>query len=285
MKNKKLALIWMYGKIILGSASFAAGFQFFLYPNDIVPGGITGVSMIINQLTGFPVGVLTIILNIPIFILAWRVLGRSFVVGSLAGMGLSSVLVDVFGLLPQIFTGEPLLGTIFGGALSGLGLGLVFSAGASTGGSDVIAKLLRRKLTHLNMGQLVLMVDFVVITAAAIVFRSLEPAMYAIISLFISSKMIDFVLYGFDYAKVAYIISDRHETLCDEISARLDRGVTLLYGKGAYTGTDKMVLMCAIKRNQIVELKKAVMKVDENAFIIITDSREVFGSGFSDIDD
>lgn len=285
MQSKISTKIWVYLKIVLGAAIFAGGFRFFLYPNDIVPGGITGISMIINSLTGLPVGMLTIVINIPIFIIAWRILGRRFVLGSMIGMALSSILVDIFGFFSPVFTGEPLLGCIFGGALSGFGLGLVFSAGASTGGADVIAKLLHRKLAHFNMGQLILAIDVVVITIAAVTFRSLEPAMYAGIALFISSKMIDFVLYGFDYAKVAYIISNRHETLSDEIAQRLGRGVTLLYGKGAYTGNDKMVIMCAIKRNQIVDLKKAVTRVDENAFIIITESREVFGSGFSDIED
>lgn len=268
-------------KIILGSIIYAAGFTMFLYPNDIVPGGVTGISMIVNYLTGFPVGILAIFLNIPIFILAWRVIGRQFLIGSLIGAIISSAAIDLINLVAVGVTNEPLLGAVYGGLICGLGLGFVFSASASTGGSDVVAKLVKRKYEYMNMGQLMLVIDFGVITAGALVLRSYDSAMYAVISVFISSKIIDGVLYGFNFSKVCFVVSVRAIEISQVITQRLERGVTLLYGKGAYSGEEKTVLMCAIKRQQIVELKKIVSGIDENAFIIISEAREVLGDGFT----
>ena len=268
-------------KILFGSVIYAAGFRLFLYPNEIVPGGLTGIGMIFNHLINVPVGVAVIILNVPIFAIAWRVIGRWFFIGSLAGAVLSSVAIDVIGLLSEGVTREPLLGSVYGGLVCGLGLGLVFLAGASTGGSDVLAKLLKRKYDYMNLGRVMLMVDFAVIALGALVLRSYDSAMYAVISVFISSKIIDGVLYGFEFSKVCYIVSNREPELSRAISERLGRGATLLYGRGAYTGREKMVLMCAIKRQQIVDLKKIVGEIDENAFIIISEAREVLGYGFT----
>ena len=163
----------------------------------------------------------------------------------------------------------------------GAGLGLVFSAGASTGGSDIIARLLAIKLPHLNLGQLLMLVDFFVVIISAAVFGSYESALYALIAIFLSSKVIDIILYGFNYAKVAYIISDNPAEMGQKITDKLGRGATVLYGRGAYSGKDKEIIMCAIKRQQIVDLKRTVQEVDEGAFLIISEAREVFGLGFS----
>ncbi len=267
-------------KIVIGANIYAGGFRLFLYPNDIVPGGVSGIAMIVNRLTGFPVGTLALLLNVPIFLIAWRVWGGRFLLGSLLGMAVSSLMIDVFAYLPPLVTGNPLLGALFGGAIVGFGLGLVFSAGASTGGSDIVAKLLRLRLPYLNMGRLVLATDVVVIFAFALIFRDFESLLYAIIASFMSSKLVDGVLYGFDYAKVAYIISDRWADLSQRITEELQRGVTLLAAQGAYTGREKQVILCAVKQQQIVALKRLVRAIDPQAFFILCEAREVLGFGF-----
>lgn len=282
--KKFIASAFNYGRMAVGSLIFAIGFQFLLVPNEINPGGVSGIAMVINHLTDIPAGVLIIIVNIPIFLVAWRALGRRFLISSVFSMLVYSVFVDAMSMVSVYVTGDKLLAAVYGGLLMGLGLGLVFSSGASTGGSDIIARLLALKLPHLNLGQLLLVVDFIIVAVSAVVFGSYESALYALIAIFLSSKVIDIILYGFNYAKVAYIISDNSAIMGQKIAEKLGRGATVLYGRGAYSGKDKEIIMCAIKRQQIVDLKHAVNELDENAFIIITEAREVFGLGFDLID-
>ncbi len=280
----RLTLLWTYLKILLGAALYAAGFQFFLYPNAIVSGGITGISMILNYLTQIPVGITAIVLNIPIFILGLIFIGGRFILRSLWGMLVSYVAIDLFALIPLDITQNPLLGAIFGGVLSGVGLGIVFSAGASTGGMDIVAKLVRRKLAYINMGQVMLGLDFAVILVFSLLFQRLEAGLYAIIAIYLSSKMVDVLLYGTKYAKAAYIVSEKSQEISQRITKELGRGATLLSGRGAFTGDEKSVIFCAIKNRQIVELKRLVKDCDEQAFMIILEAREVLGHGFELID-
>lgn len=274
-----------YLKILVGSALYAAGFQFFLYPNAIVTGGVTGVAMIINYFTRFPVGLMTLIINVPLFLYSWKKFGLSFILASLAGTVLSSVMVDLFAMVPFEVTREPLLGAIYGGIIKGFGLGVVYHTGATTGGVDIVAKFLRRKYQHINFSTFILGLDAAVIIAFAVLFRRFDSAMYAIIAMFIASKVIDLVLYGAVNSKVCYIITDRSGEIKDGIVNELHRGVTFLHGEGAWSGREKHVILCVIKQSQIVELKHLVRAVDDKAFVIVSDSREVFGNGFSYIGD
>lgn len=273
--------IAVYLKILIGSALYAAGFQFFLYPNAIATGGVTGIAMIINFFSGFPVGVMTLIINVPLFLFSWKKYGLSFILMSLAGTVLSSVMVDLFSLIPLEVTHEPLLGAIYGGIIKGLGLGIVYHTGATTGGVDIVAKFLRRRHQHINFSTFILGLDAAVITAFAVMFKRYDSAMYAIICMFIASKVIDLVLYGAVNSKVCYIITDKSEEIKDGILNDLHRGVTFLNGEGAWSGQAKHVILCVIKQNQIVELKQLVRAKDDNAFVIVSDSREVFGNGFA----
>ena len=277
--------IAVYLKILIGSALYAAGFQFFLYPNAIATGGVTGIAMIINFFSGFPVGIMTLIINVPLFLFSWKKYGLSFILASLAGTVLSSVMVDVFSLIPLEVTHEPLLGAIYGGIIKGLGLGIVYHTGATTGGVDIVAKFLRRKYQHINFSTFILGLDTAVIVAFAVLFRRYDSAMYAIICMFIASKVIDLVLYGAVNSKVCYIITDKSEEMKDGIVNALHRGVTFLHGEGAWSGQEKHVILCVIKQSQIVELKHLVGAVDDRAFVIVSDSREVFGNGFSYLGD
>ena len=287
MQQKRTVRQWIvvYLKILIGSALYAAGFQFFLYPNAIATGGVTGVAMIINFFSGFPVGVMTLIINVPLFLYSWKKFGLPFILASLAGTVLSSVLVDLFAAVPLEVTHEPLLGAIYGGIIKGLGLGIVYHTGATTGGIDIVAKFLRRKYQHINFSTFILGLDTAVIVAFAVLFRRYDSAMYAIICMFIASKVIDLVLYGAVNSKICYIITDKSDEIKDGIVNELHRGVTFLHGEGAWSGREKHVILCVIKQSQIVELKRLVNAVDDRAFVIVSDSREVFGNGFSYLGD
>lgn len=286
MKTTKASeYVIQYVLIILGSALFAAGFQFFLYPNSIIVGGVSGIAMIINYLTGLPVGVMNIVLNIPLFIIAWRHFGTKFIVSSLVGMLLSSVLVDLFALTNYCPTDDMLLACIIGGAVKGFGLGIIYYAGTTTGGTDIVAKFVRLRFPYINFGTLLMLTDAVIIIAFAVIFKEIEGAMYAVISMFVVSKVIDLVLYGIDNSNVCYIISEKSEQLVQDITDRLHRGVTILEGEGAYSHQNKQVLLCVVKRTQIADIRKIIKNIDENAFFIITDAKNVFGKGFGDISD
>ena len=286
IKNKKIkAIAFQYLLIVVGAALFAAGFQFFLYPNSIIVGGVSGIAMIINLLTKLPVGLLTIVLNIPLFIIAWRYFGTGFIVSSLVGMLLSSVFVYLFALLSISPTNDMLLACIIGGAVKGLGLGIVYYAGATTGGTDIIAKFIRLRFPYLNFGTVVLITDCFIIVAFAAIFNKVESAMYAVITMFVVSKVVDLVLYGIDNSSVCYIISEKSDQLVTDITDRLHRGVTILEGEGAYSHKNKQVLLCVVKRTQIADIRKMIKSIDENAFFIITDAKNVFGKGFGDIAD
>lgn len=284
-KTKTSDLIIKYLVIVLGTALYAVGFQFFLYPNAIVVGGVSGIAMIINMLTGLPVGVLTIIMNIPLFILAWKYFGSDFIIGSLVGMLLSSVFVDLLAMTNYAPTNDMLLACFIGGAIKGVGLGIVYYVGATTGGIDIVAKFARRKFPYINFGTLVLVMDCVIIIVFAAVFKKVESAMYAVIAMFITSKAIDLMLYGIDNSNVCYIISNKSEQVVQAITDQLHRGVTILDGQGAYSKENKQVLLCVVKRPQISEIRKMIRSIDENAFFIVTDAKNVYGRGFGDIAD
>ncbi|MBO4831892.1 MAG: YitT family protein [Oscillospiraceae bacterium] len=284
-KSNFLHLAFKYLIIVVGSAVYATGFSFFLYPNSIVTGGVTGIAMIINYLTSLPVGVLTIIMNVPLFIMALRKLGLRFCIGSLVGMILASVFVDIFTSLRINATSNMLLASLYGGLIEGAGLGLVYRVGASTGGSDIASKLLRAKYPYINLGTIILLVDMVVVIAFAVIFKRFDSVMYSIIAMFVSTRVVDFVLYGVSTSKLCFIITDSSDEVKKAITTTLNRGATLLHGEGAYSGASKEVILCAVKKQQVVELRRLVRSIDENAFIIYTTAQEVFGEGFQDIMD
>ncbi len=267
--------------ISAGSAVFALGFDLFLSPNEINAGGLTGLAMVFVALTGFgSVGTLVIACNIPLFLAGWRRLGRKFFLGSLLGMLVSNVAIDVFELFLPVPTVEPLLACLYGGALSGIGLGLVFARGASTGGTDIAARLVKQRLQGLSMGRVMLMFDLVIVLLTGLAFRDLNKALYSAVALYVSSIVLDSVVYGFDYSKVALIISDRYEEIARAIDEKLGRGATLLQGQGAYTGKKKQVILVAFKQRQLAELKEAVSEIDRDAFVIVQDAHQVQGEGF-----
>ena len=268
-------------KIVVGCMLFGLGFNLFLEPNGLNAGGISGLSMVFVQLTGFgTIGTLTMLLNLPLFALGGIKIGKKFLIGSLLGMMLSSIAIDVLAVFPAPQT-EPLVGGLYGGVLCGLGLGVVFVQGASTGGSDIVVRLLKLKWRHVPIGSISMGFDLIVALLTGIVFRDISRTLYSGVAIFICGKVIDAVVYRFDYSKVALIISNHHEEIADAVNDKLDRGVTYLYGEGYYSGAEKKVVLTAVKKAQIAELKQLVVDIDPDAFIIVQEAHQVLGDGFS----
>ena len=280
MSNFQKSFGWII-VTILGSALFAFGFSCFLMPNDISTGGISGLALVVVEVLGVgSVGSLSILINLPLFLLGGVKIGRRFFFGSLTGMLFSSVLIDAFALIPMPVT-EPLIGALYGGVLCGLGLGGVFAAGASTGGSDIVVRLLKLRYRDVPIGQISMCFDAMVVVITGIVFRDLNKALYTGVAVFLSGKVMDAVVYRFDYSKVALIITKEHQKIAEAINARLDRGATFLHGEGSYTHQEMMVVLTAVKRQQITELKELVMEIDPAAFVIVQEAHQVLGDGFS----
>lgn len=267
--------------IILGSGIYALSFDMLLRPYDIAPAGVSGLALIFHTLTGLlSIGTLVIIMNIPLFLLSLKHLGKRFVIYSLIGTLALSGFIDLFAAINPFET-EPFLAAIFGGVCNGAGIGLVFVRGATTGGVDIAVRLIKMKLPYLSIGRIVLVMDILVVSLAGVVFHSINSSLYAIIVIYVSTVVMDGVIYGFDTDKVVYIISNSCDEITRRIEAELDRGVTHLYGRGAYSGEEKSIILCAIKPFQIAMLKDLVQSVDKNAFVIMTEAHEVLGSGFS----
>lgn len=271
-----------YAIIALGSVIYALAFDWFVAPNQIAMGGVTGLAQIVNALVPvLPVGVLSILVNVPLFLAGWRLLGGRLLVSSLYAMAVSSLAIDVIAWMHTFPPMDPILATLYGGAGMGVGLGLVFSQGATTGGTDIIGKLLKLKFPWLPIGKLVMIPDMVVVILAAVVFGTVNAALYGLIQMYLLSKVMDMILYGWDTSRVAYIITDRWE---ETVRGLLDmnRGVTLLQGKGAYTGAEKQVLLVAFRQREIVPIKRMLREIDPKAFFIVCDAHEILGEGFGD---
>ncbi len=279
--SKPLKMAFSVLKIVLGCALFALGFNLFLVPNGMNAGGLTGLSMVLVHLLNFgSIGLFTAVLNLPLFILGGFKIGRKFVVASFLGMAASSLFIDAFAAVPVPQT-EPLIAALYGGVLCGGGLGFVFAEGASTGGSDIIVRLLKMRWRHVPIGIINICFDLVVAVLTGIVFQDVTLTLYSGVTIFISGKVIDVVVYSFDYSKVALIISKQHEEIARMITAKLDRGVTYLDGQGYYSGAATKVVLTAVKKQQLAELKQQVVEIDPNAFIIVQEAHQVLGDGFS----
>ena len=285
-KNARL-LVRNILMIIAGSAIFSLGFDLFLEPAGINCGGVSGIAMLIVYAVRprfLTVGSLSALINLPLFFFGYRKIGKAFFFGSLLGMVVTSVCFDRFAAILPVPQTEPLLAAIFGGVMAGAGLGLVFIAGASTGGVDIVARLLKLKFRNFPIGKLLLCMDLCTAVATGIVYKQFNNTLYSVVTLVLSSIMLDKVVYGMDYSKVALIISDRYEEIARAIDSQLDRGVTLLQGQGFYLRSDKYVLLSAVKRKQLAQLKDLVISIDPSAFIILQDAHQVLGDGFKRYD-
>ena len=271
---------WIFATIF-GSAVFALGFSLFLQPNDMNAGGISGLAQVFVELTGFgSVGSLSIVINLPLFFLGGLKIGRKFFFGSLLGMFLSSVLIDAVTVIPMPQV-DPLIGVLYGGVLCGFGLGVVFVCGTSTGGSDILVRLLKLKYRNVPIGQISMCFDAIVVALTGLVFQDITKALYTGVTVFVTSKVIDAVMYRFDYSKVALIISSEYQAIAEAIGTRLDRGATYLHAEGSYSHAPTKVVLAAVKKQQLAELKELVMQIDPKAFVIVQEAHQVLGDGFS----
>jgi uncharacterized membrane-anchored protein YitT (DUF2179 family) len=284
-----------YFLIIIGCILSALAIDIFLVPYKIAPGGVTGLATVIYYITNsrYQVGTIMLILNIPLFLGGMKFIGRKFAIKTLFSTVLLSMLIDVIEPLTnqfaQHFLGELkdaatssnlLLYCMIGGAVLGAGLGLVFKAGATTGGTDLGAQIVNHFIPHVSIGKILMVIDGIVVVFAAVAFQSFLLGLYAIVTIFITSKIIDTILEGVNFAKAVFVISNHSEAIAQKVLKELDRGVTGLKGTGMYTGTDKQVLLCVLDRTQIPKIKLLVKSVDPAAFVVVTDVREVLGEGF-----
>ena len=275
------SLLRRYGLITLFSVVFALGFDWLYVPNNIGLGGMTALGQIVNFLVpSIPIGTVVLVANIPLFLLGWKFLGGSVLISSLYAMAATSILVDVFASLFTFSPIDPILAAVFGGAITGFAIGVIFAQGATTGGTDLIARLLKLPFGWLPMGKLLMAVDLVMLGGVSLAFQSLYSALYGLIALYISCVVMDWVLYGMDTSKVAYIVTSCSQEVSQSISDQLDRGVTILHGEGAWSGEARPVLMCAFKQRQIITLKQIVQRCDPDAFMIVCNAHEVLGLGF-----
>ena len=266
--------------VISGSAIFSVSVNMFSAPNNIVQGGLTGMCTVANYLFSLPIGTVMLVLNIPLFALALRRLRLRFVVKTVVGTFIFTTLIDLGAYVIPPYKGDMLLGCIFCGVLSGAGLALVFLTGATTGGTDIIAMLIRKKKTNISMGNIMLVADLAVILLSFVVYREIESIMYAVIVIFISAKAIDFVLYGREHTKLIFIITAKKDDVLSAILLEIGRGASVLPVTGGYTGKDKNLILCAAKKIQIREILRLTKAKDPQAFTVVCDAGQVIGEGF-----
>ena len=282
--TKWLTILKNYTLLTVGAFIYAFGIAVFLDPNHLAPGGVSGISIILNSFIPIGTGIWIFVINIPLMILGLIVFKFSFLMGTLYATAFSSAIIEVIArvfphLIPDMHD-HLVIAAVAGGALVALGIGLVFRGGGSTGGFDIVVKLLRRKFRHMKTGVLYLALDMTVITLSAIAFHDILVALYAVVTVFTNSTVLDMVLYGKDNAKMVYIIPDAPEAISDRLMKEVETGVTLLHGEGAYTKKDKKVLMCVLHDQQYPMLRDIVKQEDKHAFLIVTKATEIFGEGY-----
>ena len=288
MKKSELAVSVL--KTIIGTAVFALGLNLFLLPNELNTGGVSGLAMIVEEVlnwTGIPffknfvtVGILSAVMNLPLFAIGGLKIGKKFFFGSLLGTGCLSVFIDLFSVIPAPET-ESLVGALYGGVFCGLGGGLVFSSGFSTGGSDIVVRLLKKKWPFVPLGIFTTAFDLVLAVVTGIVFKNMTHTLYCGVAVFITGRVVDAVVYKFDYSKVALIVTKHHEEVAYRLGKELHRGSTFLHGQGSYSHKDTTVVLTAVKKHQLAEMKDIVAQIDPDAFIIVQEAHQVLGDGFA----
>ncbi|MBQ7454830.1 MAG: YitT family protein [Clostridia bacterium] len=277
-RYKGYPLVRDYLMMLIGSVIAGSSYAHFFVPNNIAPGGITGVATVINYLTGWlPVGTLSFILNIPLFLVGYKTGGKRFVFRSFVAMMLLSLFIDV--LPGEPVTRNSMLASIFGGILLGIGLGMILRAGATTGGTDLAAQMVHNRFSFISVGTFLFAIDCMVILLAGVVF-DVQAALFALIALYISTKVIDTVIKGWNTEQQMMIISDHAQEIAQRIIQDMDRGATFLDARGAYTGEKRGMIYCVVTRSEIMQIKTIVAACDEHAFVTVSDAHEVMGEGF-----
>ena len=268
---------------LVGCGLLAVGIQVFIAPNNIAPGGVSGIAVIVHHLLGAPIGAVSFLINLPLVALGLRFLGRSFTLKTFKSLIILSVLLDFGAVRLPAYRGDPILASLFGGVAMGAGLALVFLRGSTTGGTDIASRLLQLSFPHLSMGRMMFLLDGVVLAASAVAFWNIETLLYGMVAIFCSQQVLDGILYGRDAGRMAIIISRRPAAITHRILAELDRGVTYLEGRGAYSGEKKEVVLCAVSNQQFPRLQELIHQEDPEAFVINAEAGQIMGCGFRPI--
>lgn len=265
---------------VLGTALSATGINFFLSANEISPGGIAGISTALNFMWGIPSGLILFTLNVPILIIGYKKLGAFFILKTAFASTLFSVFLDISQELLPVIIMDKILASVFGGITLGLGMSLVILRGATTGGVDIIAKLINIRFSHMSIGRIILLFDGIVIVFAALAYKNIQSALYSVIAMYASTKIIDIMIYGSDKGKIVYAVTKEYKNVSKAINDRLERGATLLKASGSYTGEERTVLMCTVRRHETAMICSIIREFDKNAFVVICDAGEILGEGF-----
>lgn len=259
---------------------YSVAVNVFLTPNEISPGGFTGIATVINYLTNIPTGTLLLLFNIPILFLGYIKMGKFFIFKTSFVTVLFSVFLDLTSKILPPFKTDGILASVFGGILMGSALSLVMLRGATTGGIDIIAKLINGKHRHLSVGKIILVADVFVVTVNALVYKNIETALYSVVAIYASTRIIDLLLYGADKGKIIYIVTNKADLICREINYKVGRGVTKLSVKGGYTGESRVMLMCIVRVHEAAAVHFVIKEYDPDAFIVVSDAGEIIGEGF-----
>lgn len=282
LKIKNLCLDLIYD--VAGSVLYAVGIVCFVNSANLAPGGMSGVAILFNYLWQFPIGLTSIVLNLPLLVLSWMFLGRSLTLKTIKSLIISSVMVDaVVAPFVPVYAGDRMIGAVFGGIIMGAGLAIIFLRGSTTGGTDIISFLVRKWKPHMSIGRLMMMVDCVIIAISIVVFGNMESGLFGLVSLFCCTKVIDSIIYGFDRGSMVTVVSDKNREIAAQIMQELDRGVTLLKGQGAYTNKDREVLICAVRKQQFARVRAIIYEKDPQAFVIVSEVSEILGEGFKTV--
>lgn len=264
----------------VGGFLYAAAVNVFLAPNDILLGGFTGLATVLHHLFGTPIGTVVFLLNVPLFLLAYRKFGFAFIIKTVVATFFSSFLMDATAPFLPVYSGDRLLSALFGGILSGAGLGLVFLRGATTGGTDIISKFLQRRHPQMSMGRVILLLDLAVVLLSFAVYRSLETVLYSLVVIYVSAQAVDLVQTGLSHDKLLFIVTDQGARAVREIVDTLDRGVSVLDVRGGYTGDKRQMLFCAVRASDVWRLTQIIRETDANAFVVISEISDILGEGF-----
>ncbi len=263
-----------------GSTIFSIGLSCFAAPKEIAPGGVSGIAVMINYLTDIPLGTLTLLMNIPLTILAWIFLGKAFTIKTLKSVFVLSMILNYAMPFVPVYEGDYIIAALLGGVMMGAGLAAVFMRGSTTGGTDIVCRLIQLRYRHVPIGKVMMAVDFVVLASSVLVFHNIEAGLYGLICIYTMDKTIDAILCGLNTGKMVLVISEKEREIGQSIMDEMDRGVTYLKAEGAYSGKEKDMVLCAVRSSEYPRIAEVVKRHDPNAFVIAADTSEILGEGF-----
>ena len=270
--------------LIAGAAIYSVGTHSFIEPANIAPGGAVGIALMANYVTALPVGRLTLAVNLPLLVLAWFHLSKRFAVSTAMACAVCSVMLDyIIAPICPVYTGDRLMCSLYGGILVGVGMAFIFLAGCTTGGSDVVGYLLQKKYPHVSIGRALLLIDGIILSTSVFVFKNIDAALFGMLSLYAQTKVIDAIIYGNDAGTQAQIVTQNPQGIADRVILELDRTVTFLPAKGAYSGKDTTVVLCTVRKSEFSRLKGIIADADREAFVMVTETSGVFGLGFKNV--